>query len=169
MEETGRSKRQLEDLSAHELSRIRTLNAQLSEAEVWVRQRARQCLAAYYEAGGRKRYRFSESLREDVEVDAKITCLLREDHPDFKVDDDNILAELDASIPLIEGREEDFRLTNWNELHAGDDHPLTDVHFCHLFHDLFDHKFHADWDRILAVGGLWIDVTLIQQRMVSWS
>jgi hypothetical protein len=162
-------KRELRDLSVDELSRIRELNGKLTEAEHWIRQRAQQSLSAYYAAGGVKRHRFDPQLTEDVEIEAKVTCILRADHTDFKDDDDNIVAELDASVLLIEECAEDFRLTNWDELHAGVEHPLTDVHFCYLFHDLFDHKNRRDWDSTLMVGELWIDVTLIQQRMVSWS
>ncbi|MGF6859276.1 hypothetical protein [Paraburkholderia sp. CI3] len=162
-------KRKLTDLSTGELSRIRELNQQLTDAEYWIRQRAQQCLSSYYAAGGVRRHRFDNHLQEDVEIEAKVTCVLRAGHPDFKADDDNIVAELDASILLIEECAEDLRLTNWDELHAGAEHPLTDVHFCYLFHDLFDHKNRGDWDRTLMVGGLWIDVTLTQQRMLSWS
>jgi hypothetical protein len=163
------AKRELPDLSVDELARIRELNRQLTEAGHWMRQRAQQCLGDYYAAGGVKRHRFDSHLTEDVEIEAKVACVLRADHPDFKDDDDNIVAELDASVLILEECAEDLRLTNWNELNAGDDHPLTDVHFCYLFHDLFDHTFRKDWDKTLAVGRLWIDVVLIQQRMVLWS
>lgn len=164
---TGR--RELTDLSVDELARIRELNRQLTEAEHWIRQRAQQCLSDYYAAGGVRHDSFDSQLAEDVEIEAKVACILRADHPDFEDDDDNVVAELDASVLLLEECAEDFRMTNWNELNAGDDHPLTDVHFCYLFHDLFDHAFQKDWDKTLAVGGLWIDVMLIQQRMLSWS
>jgi hypothetical protein len=162
-------KRQLVDLNADELSRIRALNQKLSDAEHWIRERAQQCLAAYYKAGGVKNHHVDPHLSEDVEIEAKVACILREDHPDFKADDDNTMAQLDGSFLVLEVCDEDFSMTNWNELGAGDDHPLTDVHFCYLFHDLFDHILRRDWDRTLAVGGLWIDVSLIQQRMLSWS
>ncbi|MGF6635225.1 hypothetical protein [Paraburkholderia sp. MM6662-R1] len=165
----GTGKRKLSDLSTDELTAIRALNQQLTDTEYWIHQRAQQCLSAYYAAGGVRRHRFDNELQEDVEVEAKVTCVLRTDHPDFKADNDNIVTELDASILLIEECANDLRLTNWDELHAGAEHPLTDVHFCYLFHDLFDHKNRGDWDRTLMVGGLWIDVTLIQQRLVSWS
>ena len=162
-------KRQLVDLNADELSRIRVLNQKLTDAEHWIRERAQQCLAAYYEAGGVKNHHFDSHLSEDVEVEAKVTCILRADHLDFKDDDDNIVAELNASFPLVEGCEDGLCVTNWNELGAVGDHPLTDVHFCYLFHDLFDHVLRRDWDMTLAVGGLWIDVAIVQQRMLSWS
>ena len=161
-------KRKLTDLSADELSRIRVLNEKLTDAEHWIRERAQQCLAAYYAAGGVKNHHVDPHLSEDAEIEAKVACILRKDHPDFRVDDDNIVAELNASFLLVEGCEEDLRLTNWSELGAVDDHPLPDVHFCYLFHDLFDHVLRRDWDMTLAVGGLWIDVLLVQQRMLTW-
>jgi hypothetical protein len=99
----------------------------------------------------------------------KRPCVMREDHPDHRADDDNIVAELDASLLLLETSDEDFRLTNWNELGEAGDHALADAHFCYIFHDLFDHVLRRDRDKTLAIGGLWTDVMPIQQQMISWT
>lgn len=159
-------KRKFRDLSADETERLCQLNDKLISAEKWIHQRQQQCLSAYYAAGGVKNHRFSDDLIEDVDVEATVMCLLREDHPEYKPDDDNIVAELDASLLFGEPWNEGF---SFDELASGAEIPqLAHMRLCWLFHDLLDHVLHRDWDRALSVGGLWIEVKLIQQRIVSW-
>jgi hypothetical protein len=162
---SARAKRVLADLSADEIARLRLLNDKLIDAERWIHQRAQQCISAYYAAGGKKKHRIDSSSYEDVEIEAKVTCVLREDHPEFS-HDDNIVAELDASTLFIEPFEEGFSFSEFGA--AGNMPPLSEIRLCWLFHDLVDHVVHRDWNKALDVGGLWIDVKLAQQLMVSW-
>lgn len=129
-------------------------------------ERAERALTAYYAAGGVRNHRFNDDLLEDVDVDAKVMCILRADHPGSREDEDNIVAELNASMLLIEAWEEGFSFSEFGG--AGKLPPLVDVRLCWLFHDLVDHVLHRDWDRVLDIGGVWIDVNLMQQRIVSW-
>jgi hypothetical protein len=51
---------------------------------------------------------------------------------------------------------------------AGELPPLVNVRLCALFHDLVHHMLHRDWHRALDIGEIWIDVKLVQQRIVAW-
>ena len=162
----GRStRRTAEDLAEAEIARLRLLNQKLVGVEQWVLQRRNRCLSDYFKAGGVKDQRYSEELWEDVETKVKVACILRENHPDFDTEDDNIVAQLHWLDGIYDDSTE---ITNWNEFRFRDEHRLQHEHHCYLFHDLSDHVLHNDWDRILDIGGIWVDVHLIQQRGVYW-
>jgi hypothetical protein len=163
----SRRKRCLEELSADETARLCLLNDQLSSAEAWVKQRAKQSLTAYYTAGGAKHHRLNNNLVEDVQIEAKVTCVLRAaGHPEFREGSDNIVAELDALALPAEVPEEGFSFADFGA--AGELPPLVNVQLCALFHDLVHHMLHRDWHRALDIGEIWIDVKLVQQRIVAW-
>lgn len=153
------------DLTEAEVVRLRLLNQKLVEVEQWILQRRDQCLSDYYRAGGVRNRHYSPELWEDVETDITITCVLRKDHPDFEEDDDNIVAGLHWLDGIYDGCAE---ITNWNEFQFVDGHRLQHDPHCYLFHDLTYHVLCNDWDRILDIGGIWIDVHLIQQRGINW-
>ena len=159
-------KRRLADMTVRELARLRILNDRLQQAEHWIHRRAARCLFDYHKAGGLKVGTVDAHTVEDVEVDATVCCVLPESHPDFEPDKDNIVATLSAGPLLVEKNE--LGEGNWNEVWEHEPHPLSDMRFCWLFHDLFDHQLKGNWDRMLDVGGVWIEVTITQQRDECW-
>jgi len=159
---TGRS---ADDLTEAEIARLRLLNQKLVEAEQWILLRRDQCLSDYFKAGGLRDHRYSDGLWEDVETEVVVRCILREDHPDFDEDDDNFVAELHWLDGIYDPSTE---ITNWNKFQFVEGHRLQRDHHCYLFHDLTDHVLGNHWDRILDIGGIWVDVHLIQQRGVYW-
>jgi len=164
------SRRGIDDLDEAELEQLRFLNRKLEEAQRWANERGARLFDDYFRAGGRRRFRIGKDLQEDVELEVKVRCLLSEDHPEFDPDDDNFVATLSSCWHEDEaiwppGGDWD---ENWNE--CGSSRPdLRSERHCWLFHDLYDHELRRDWDRILGIGGLWVEVTLIQQRMVHWT
>jgi hypothetical protein len=158
--------RRLADMTVRELANLRLLNEKLQQAEHWIHRRGARCLFDYHKSGGLKAGRLDEQTFEDVEVDATVACVLRETHPDFNPNEDNIVAKLNASLLLV--AEAELGRGNWNEVRESEPHPLSDMQFCWLFHDLYDHQLKRDWNRMLDVGGLWIEVSLIQQRNMCW-
>jgi hypothetical protein len=160
------NRRRLADMTVRELARLRLLNDRLQQAEHWIRRRAARCLFDYHKAGGLKAVRLDEQTYEDVEVDATVCCILHESHPNFELDKDNIVAKLDAGLLLVEKNE--LREGNWNEVWEQEPHPLSDMHVCWLFHDLFDHQLKGNWDRMLDIGGVWVEVAMAQQREEYW-
>ena len=161
-----RSGRHSDELSEEEVERLHLLNRKLAEAEAWIRQRRDQCLSDYFRTGGIKDRDYVDGLWEDVEVEIKVACVLREDHPDFDEDDDNIVAELRWTSFV--GIVDDPVNYNWNEFQFAPEHRLSGDHHCYLFRDLCGHVLRCDWDKILSIGGIWIDVHLIQQRGTRW-
>jgi hypothetical protein len=164
--EQQRGRTKLRSLSNEELSALRLLNDKLREAETWVAKRAAQCVADYQNAGGLTRTQLDPQTFEDFCIEAKVRCLLSEAHPNFDPNEDNFVATLDATH-VIRGDVE-MATFNFDEVRDARPHPLDDMHFCFLFHDLYDHTFRGDWDKTLSVGGLWVDVELVQQRIVTW-
>ncbi len=152
-------------LTPRERERLRLLNEKLWATEEWIRQRHARSLEWYYGAGGRRRHAHGNTLLEDLETELVVQCILREDHPDWRNDDDNIVATL--LLPEACLKETNPR-RNWNEFRHWDDHPLREEYHCWLFHDLYDHVLRCDWQAILSIGGIWTDVVLIQQRVESW-
>jgi hypothetical protein len=162
----GRSARHTsDDLTEVEVARLRLLNQKLVEVEQWVLQRRDQCLRDYFKAGGVKDQRYSDELWEDIETKVKVACILRENHPDFNAEDDNIVAQLHWLDGIYDRLTES---TNWNAFQFHDGHRLQHDHHCYLFHDLSEHVLFNDWDRMLDIGGIWVDVHLIPQRGVYW-
>lgn len=99
-------------------------------AEEWIRQRHARSLEWYHGAGGLRRH--GDVLLENVETEVAVQCILREDHPGWKKDDDNIVATLLLpSACLDEGNPR----RNWNEYQHWDGHPLQGEYHCWLFHD----------------------------------
>jgi hypothetical protein len=161
------TQRSLSDLSAEELDRLRLTNQKLAEAEQWILQRRDQCLADYFRAGGAKDRQYGETVHEDVEIEVEIVCILRSDHPDFddKAMDDNAVARLH----WLDGIYDDSSgIANWNAFQFNEGHVLQRDNHCYLFHSLYDHVLLHEWDRILAIGAVWVDVHLIQQRETYW-
>jgi hypothetical protein len=159
--------RRLADMTVHELAQLRLLNEKLIQAEHWIHRRVTQCRFDYYTAGGQEAANLESHVSEDFEVDASVWCVLRETHLDFKTDDDNIVAQLSGAALLVHN-EDKLGVENWNEVWEPEPHPLSDMRFCWLFHDLFDHTLKGNWERMLDIGGVWVEVTLTQQREVYW-
>jgi hypothetical protein len=166
MNGSERNKRRLADMSVRELARLRLLNDKLVQVEHWIHRRAARCLFDYHKAGGLKGTKLDPHVTEDVDVDASVWCVLGETHPNYKSDSDNLVATLNAGLLL--NTEDVLGQWNWNEVWEHEPHPLSDMHFCWLFHDLFDHQLKGNWDRMLDIGGLWVEVTMTQQRHEYW-
>jgi hypothetical protein len=154
--------RGIDDLSDAEIERLRLINAKLVEAEIFIRQRTQRALDDYFKAGGLRGRWHDEAVREDVEIEVKVDCVLHRDHPDFDEEDDNIVASLDWMDGFFYDRPDVIK--NWNVFGFCEGHRLQRDSHCWLFHDLYDHRLVHDWDRILSIGDIWVDVSLIAQR-----
>lgn len=149
-------------LPREERERLRLLNEKLQATEAWIRQRHARSLEWCHGTGDFPC--IGNALREDVETEVQVWCILRKDHPGWRQDDDNVVAKL----LLAEGGLKANPQQNWNEYRNWDGHPLQCEFHCWLFHDLADHVLKYDWDALLSIGEIWTDVALIQQRIESW-
>lgn len=75
----------------------------------------------YHGAGGLRRH--GDVLLENVETEVAVQCILREDHPGWKKDDDNIVATLPTQRAAWTGQSQ----RNWNDAQHWDGHPLRGV------------------------------------------
>jgi hypothetical protein len=162
-------KRAFEDLHEEEIDRLYILNQKLIEAEEWILARGKQCLADYLGSGGKLNHLNDDSSFEDAELEAVVRFILKDDHPDFMEDDDNFVTMLrwnllpeigPVSKRRIRGRRYDWTFSKILFRKSR----LDEFRHCRLFRDLYDHALAWDWDRMLSIGGLWIDVILTQKR-----
>lgn len=163
----------LDELNETELSRLRQLNKKLTQAEEWIVSQAEKFLADYHRArnmpvpqpGALHEIKdLGNGIYEDFEIEAYVYCSLRSSHPDFDENSDNIIATLHGDT-LLHLRDEPNH--NWNE-RVEALHQLSGTRFCWLFHDLCDHHLYWDWDSILSIGHVWIDVLPHIQREIYW-
>lgn len=108
---------------------------------------------------------------DDFEIDATLTFILREDDPDFREDDDNILTTRDYHIPKsrIEkdgslGFRDWYLVRYWHE--GVECHRIENP--CYIFHDLYCHEYgsgkqHLSMRDILRIGDVWIDIDVQAQ------
>lgn len=107
--------------------------------------------------------------RMDVEKEARIQFLLREDDPEYREDDDNILTERCVSLKhchpfLADGQDHTAELIELARL------GISPV--CWLFHDLYDHDYGPDQialplREMLRIGSIWIDVVKTDQFLIE--
>ncbi|PTB18254.1 hypothetical protein C9I57_24035 [Trinickia symbiotica] len=159
--------RSIDELSDEQIEQLRLLNRKLEEAQQWICQRAQRCLDDYFRAGGVEPHRYNDERAEGVEVEIEVTCVLRDSHPDYAENEDNVVATLSDTWC---GKEPSLLLSdeNWNEFRHCEANRLKDDRHCWLFHELTDHALHRDWDKALSIGSFWIDVKLIQQLEMKW-
>ncbi|WP_250480086.1 MULTISPECIES: hypothetical protein [unclassified Caballeronia] len=159
-----RGRNSLDLLSASEIRDLCELNLRLYKVETWICERARRALADYHRRGGTSRTRPDESILEDGLIDITVEFILSSRHPQYSTYDDNIIARLDFNKELVDDRVRDG---DWNELPPPN--ALSSARICLLFHDLCWHTFAGDYDKMLAVGGVWVDIRVIDQRIENWS
>jgi hypothetical protein len=151
----GRPRQPAESLSPAELEALARLNEKLIE----IGRRIDRETAALVET---KQGRIADPADwlEDFEIECTLSFKLREEDPDHDPNDDNIVAELREMVkyrPLDDGE-------NWNVFATQEGHPMAGQRHCWLFHCLYDHEG-LSWRDLLRIGGVWIDLAVILQRL----
>jgi hypothetical protein len=153
------------NLSKQEYNQLLTLNEQIEQAEQWLYRRSRDMVTAYSLAAAQARHTDNGNLDEDVNLIATLLFLVREDHPAFLLERDNILARIDIPIlPAVRTGENSAypglstvfdsaqRRSDWNP----------------LLLNLYERVLQRDTAKLLSIGALCIDVALIEQQLRSW-
>jgi hypothetical protein len=156
-----------ERLSPETIERICRLNARLTEAAQWIAERAKRTRETYLAGGGRDKHHSGDE-REDYELDAVVKCSLGSDNPDFNPDDED--ANLVAVSAYSVKKDEDLWTEcapEWGEALFWGRDDLKRVPFCYLFHVLCIDTLHYDFDAMLKIEDIELDVILIRQRGVS--
>ncbi|QXP90933.1 hypothetical protein [Methylococcus capsulatus] len=149
-------------LSPAESAALRRLNAYLAELENLI---VKEAIAADRAMQARKHD--PADPMNDYELEAVITYHLRQDDPEYRSDDDNILAEQTEYLTGISldagGRLRTLLADGQNH----NDHPEGETH-CWLYHDLYDHR-NLDWADMLRIGLVWLDIKVAQQYYTAVS
>ena len=153
------------NLNRQQRDRLLTLNEQIEQAEQWIYRRSRDMVTAYSLATAQARHADNGNLDEDVSLIATVLFLVREDHPDFLPERDNILARID--IPILPAPSTDKNST-YPELSTASDSTRRSNDFNPLLLNLYERVLLRDTAKILSIGALCIDVALIEQRLRSW-
>lgn len=139
-----------EKFTEDELRSLRSMNERLIRLENEIRSRTRKI-----EDQLKKE---EDKWLTDYELYYEFDFYLREDYPDYREDDENILTcsrthgvSLDKNGSL-----------NHNDLPG--DHPLGNDRHCSLFHHLYDHT-PLSWDDILRIGSVWVDIIVQYQHL----
>ena len=153
------------NLSKLEYDRLLTLNEQVEQAEQWIYRRSRDMVTAYSLAAAQARHADNGKLDEDVNLAATMLFLVREDHPAFLPELDNILARID--IPILPATNTDERSTYPKRSTTSDGvQRRSDWH--PLLLSVYEQVLQRDTAKLLSIGALCIDVALIEQQLRSW-
>ena len=114
-----------------------------------------------------KRVNDKDDELDDYEIDLQVSFYLKDDDPDYREDQDNIIAILNdyvKGISLPDYTEFDFRWdeTNHCEFQYWDWHEMKDEHHCWLYHCLYDHTS-LTWEDIMRIGSFWADIRVKYQ------
>jgi hypothetical protein len=160
-------------LTRRDVRYARLLNQKMREAQVWIEEQARRGEKEYLESGGRDRRLTADNAYEDYEMMMEVCGCLGERHPEYDEDNDNIVVKYSAPIPKenqrVFGRARNvvrysryrhgFPPGAWGDAYAT-------IQPCGLFWDIFDRLDH-DWLKMLGIGQLWLDVSLVQRRITQ--
>jgi hypothetical protein len=151
------------------IERICQLNRHLTAIEDWLTESADSAIRAYLSTGGGEcRKKNGVCLDEDFESQSFLKYSLGQDDPGYNLEEE-FSNRLAWSMPFSHALDDDefMRDMNWNE-GVPQKGVLATTHFCYLFHDLLEHQLHYDWDNLLRIGEICVELTFIRQTQVSW-
>lgn len=144
-------------LSESEISALRRVNDQLRALTVEMKEEALRQVQIL-----EGRVADSTDPVDDFCIDVEVKFILSDDDPEYREDDDNIL----ASRSYLFGRKsaELWGDTRWEE--QGRDFGVKN--HCYLFHELYDHGYGSGQHKIgmrdiLRIGDAWVDVVVRNQ------
>lgn len=153
------------NLSKHEYNQLITLNEQIEQAEQWLYRRSRDMVTAYSLASAQARHADTGKLDEGVNLIATLLFLVREDHPAFLPERDNILARID--IPILPATSAD-KNSPYPDLSTVSDSAQRSSDWNPLLLNLYERVLQQDTAKLLSIGALCINVALIEQQLRSW-
>jgi hypothetical protein len=161
--------RSLADMTVRELAKLHLLKERLARAEEWIR-RVSEGRISY---GGNDCVKtLAMALKDDegaldkVQVQADVYCLSRVLRRGLAPDGDMIVAKLDRSVLLREGGDDDPYPVN--QANRADADLLTNMRVGRMFLELHEHHLNRDWNRMLDIDGLRIEVSTVQYRAECW-
>ncbi|WP_155714062.1 hypothetical protein [Burkholderia cepacia] len=145
-------RRNLDDMSVRERVAIRMLNNGLSKIEYWIHQ---QCASLLRETYSTRAIRTDSANVASLQIDVR--CILHESDPCFDPCSENIVAKLDG-LPVV-AASAGIHEENWPDTYERLPHALSDVRICYLFRDLYEHGVARDWDELVRIGEISVEVS----------
>ena len=148
----------LDALTEDERQRLVQLNSTLFELEKKIIIAAKRLIKECKQRLKRPK----ENFLKDYEIEAMIKFVLDEDDPDYRDEDDNIIAELGDvyinpnTLTLADG-------DNYND----SEHTEDRMHHCWLYHSLYSHTMpRLTFRDMLRIGGMWVDIVVWYQDII---
>jgi hypothetical protein len=153
-----RTNRTLADLTVRELASLRLLNERLAQAERWVLERS-----LTRSMNSREKMAFAHETEEldQVQAQAKVSCLARGARPGWIANGDEIVAQLDCSV--LFGRAEMTETLVIGQENEAPLNPLRDMLACRLFRDLRDLQLRGDLERMLAINTIRVEYSVLRR------
>jgi hypothetical protein len=150
MTATTHQRRSLAEMSEKELVAIRMVINRLSKIEYWIRQNTRKLRG---DAPGSEN---GSTNTANIRID--VFCILRESDPAFDPNGENFVAKLDGRAVLtLDTRTRSDGKTDTRE---ADFRALSDMHICGLFHDLYEFGIARNWDALIQIGEISVEMYL---------
>lgn len=153
--------RDISTLSKGEIRTLTMLNGYLSEAETWIRSRAKRGLATYYKICELDTFM-------DVSLDAKVLCYRSKSSPNFDSARDNLVAIVEAGF-LLSHDEPDAYRSPWMERRGTASDPLPELPTCRLFKALCYQDSSRDFASLLEIGSMRVEIVMRQERELAWA
>lgn len=140
-------------MSDADWQQIDNLNRQLLEAERFAREQS--MIYAQEQA------KYADDPDRDIVIECELICWLREDDPDWREDEDNIVYQ-NPYISIMK----DYDLNeDWNTFRVWNHDPLNGRACCYFMHDLIDHGDLRSSD-LLRIGDLSIHVKVTHMQEI---
>lgn len=153
-----------------DIDKICSINHQICLINDLVQSEATAWLAHYLATGGQDDAPIGADNIGDYEIQCTIRYSLSENDPAYNRHNEyaNRIAIQDDHINICKlvGKDSSSEL-NWNE-HVPMIGKLKDTWFCYDFHDLLEHRLHVDWNSLLRIGEIWLELQFIRQNIMNW-
>lgn len=158
-----------------ELRYVSLLNQKMSEAQVWINEQARLAEREYLDIRAADKCPSAPNVCEGYEMMMEICGCLGENHPEYDEDDDNIVV---SYRELINQNNPCAFRPGGGILHHDRyscclspnkflrERLLGKIEPCSLFGDIFM-ETDREWFKMLSIGQLWLDVFILQRRVIQ--
>ncbi|CAE6959504.1 hypothetical protein [Paraburkholderia domus] len=170
MNASGPYQRSLADMTVRELAKLYLLNERLTQAEEWIRQllkvgisiRGKDCIQTHA-----LEFMDDAGALDTFHVQADIYCLSRTQRPSPVQEGSTIVAKLNGRGLMREADHDDPCTVS--QANRTDADLLTHMRVGRIFRELHDHHLNRDWNRMLDIEGLRVEVSTMQCRLECWS
>lgn len=152
--------RNVSPLSKVEVRALTMLNGNLSEAETWIRSRAKRGLATYYKI-------CESDTFIDVSLDARVHCYRSIKSPNFDSAHENLVMIIEAGF-LLSPDEPDVYHSSWMKRWSSVSNSVSELPACRLFKALCCQNPSGDFASLIEIGSMRVEIVMRQERELAW-